>query len=45
MEEKRGGMKRKGERKRERKEDLAASSSDFWRFDSWSLLGRELKSV
>ena len=45
MEEKRWRRRRKGERKRERKEDPTASSSDFWRSNGQSLLGRELNSV
>ena len=45
MEEKRGGKRRKGERKRERKEDPTASSYDFRRSDGRSSLSRELKSV
>ena len=45
MEEKRGGRRRKGEIKRERKEDLSASSSDLQHSDGWSSSGRELKSI
>ena len=45
MEEKGWKKRRKGERRRERKEDLAASSSDFQHFDCRSSLGRELMFV
>ena len=45
MEEKRGRKRRKVERKKERKEDPAASFSDFRRSDGRSLSGRELKSI
>ena len=45
MEEKRGKKRRNGERKRERKEDLTASSFDFQRSDGRRLSGRELKSI
>ena len=44
MEENIWRMRRKGERKREMKEDSKTSSSDFWRFDGRSSSGRELKS-
>ena len=44
-EEKRGGKRRKGDWKRERKEDPESSSSEFCHFDGWSSSGRELKSV
>ena len=45
MEEKKGRKKRKGERKRERKEDPTASSFDFRCFEGQSSLSRELKSI
>ena len=45
MEEKGWRKRRKGERKRERKENLIASSSDFQHSDGRSSLGRELKFV
>ena len=45
LEEKRWRKRRKGERKRERKEDPVASSSDFRRFNGRSSSGRELKFV
>ena len=44
MEEKRWRNKRKGERKKERKEDPVDSSSDFRRSNGRSSSGRELKS-
>ena len=45
MGEKRWRKRRKGERKRERKEDPTASSSDFRRSDCQSLSSQELKSI
>ena len=41
----RGRRTRKGQRKREMKEDPTTSSSDFRHFDGWSSSSRELKSV
>ena len=45
MEEKGWRKRRKGERKRERKENPTASSSYFQHSNGRSLLGRELTSV
>ena len=45
VEEKIGGMRRKGERKRERKEDPMASSFNFRCSNSQSSSSQELKSV
>ena len=45
VEENKWRKRRKGERKRERKEDPTGSSSNLWRFDGRSSSGRELKSI